>query len=80
MFVAVFAVLGIGTVLARLDASGMARALFATAVTQGLVAVVALVAGKHDASAPVTEVLALTGMFGALWLASAWLFRKAAQA
>jgi hypothetical protein len=76
LFVAVFAVLIVGTLVARLEPIGMARTLCATAVTQAGVGVVAVTTGRHDASAPVGEVLGLTAMFGALWLASAWLFRR----
>lgn len=76
-------VLGVGiggAVAARLEAEGMARALLATAIAQGLVAVVALLVGEHRS--PVTsvfEILGVNAMFVALFLGSAWLFRKAAQ-
>jgi hypothetical protein len=49
----------------------MAIALVATAVAQVTVAIVALVAG-YGFTGP------LTVFFTGLWLASAWLFRKAA--
>ena len=75
MFGGVLAVGIIGAVVARFRPDGMARALFATALTQALVAVIALVAGSG-----LTEpIWPLTGFFGALWLGSAWLFRKAAR-
>jgi hypothetical protein len=51
----------------------MARALFATALAQALIAVIALIAGLGVTPAT------LTGFFVALWLGSAWLFRKAAR-
>jgi len=44
--------------------------LVATALAQALVAVIALVAGMG-------HILVATAFFGALWLASAWLFRRA---
>lgn len=50
----------------------MAGALLATAMAQGLVAVIALIAGLGFTGP-------ITGFFAALWLASAWLFRKAAR-
>jgi hypothetical protein len=51
----------------------MARALFATAVVQALVAVIALVAELGF------KALVLSAFFAALWLLSAGLFRKAAR-
>lgn len=62
----------IGAVVARFQPQGLARALVAMALAQALVAVIALVAGLGSA-------LILTGIFVALWLASAWLFRTAAR-
>lgn len=50
----------------------MARALVATALAQALVAVIALIAGLG-------LTFMLTGFFVALWLGSAWLFRRAAR-
>jgi hypothetical protein len=77
MFGGVLAVGAVGAALARLQPYGMARALFAMACAQGLVAVIAVVLGLGvPASGPV-EILALNGLFAALWLLSAWLFRRA---
>ena len=70
----------VGAVLARFRPGGMARALFATALAQMLVAVIALIAGLGAAASGPLEILALNGAFAALWLIAAWLFRKAAQA
>ncbi|MDH3744090.1 MAG: hypothetical protein OES47_03195 [Acidobacteriota bacterium] len=60
----------IGALFARFQPRGMALALVATALAQTLVAVVALITGLGNT-------LILTGLFVALWLTSAWLFRKA---
>jgi hypothetical protein len=70
----------IGAVIARFRPAGMARAMSATALAQALVAVIALSAG-WGAAAPIwpIDILGATGFFAALWLASAWLFGKAAQ-
>ncbi len=70
----------VGAILARLQPNGMARALFATALAQALVAVIALIAGLGS-TGPIWpgEVLILSGLFAALWLISAWLFRKAVR-
>jgi hypothetical protein len=75
-------VLGVGitgAIVARFQPNGMARALRGTALAQALVAVIALIGGfgSTDPSWPL-EILMLSGFFAALWLISAWLFRKAA--
>ncbi len=86
MFFGVFAVGIVGAVIARFRpkgparALGMARAMLAMALAQALVGVVALIAGKHKAAiSSVFEILGLSGMFIALFLGSAWLFRHAAR-
>jgi hypothetical protein len=77
MFAGVIAVGIIGGAIARFRASGMMRALVAMAVAQAMVAAIVLVRGLSDEPA---IILSLTGFFAALWLGSAWLFRKAALA
>jgi len=69
----------IGALIARFQPLGMARALYATAFAQTAVAVIALIAGLGS-SAPIwpKDILVLTGLFVALWLLSAWLFRHSA--
>ena len=64
-----------GAVITRFRPQGMARALFATALAQVLVAVFAMIAW-----AQYLEILLLNGFFVALWIGSALLFRKAARA
>jgi len=45
-----------------------------------LVAVIALIAGKHQSPiSSVAEILGLNGIFVALFIGSAWLFRRAAR-
>lgn len=61
-----------GALLARFRAEGMARSLVATAVVQLLVGVIARLGQMGHAA------LAFGGFLAALWLLSAWLFRKAA--
>jgi hypothetical protein len=67
----VLAVAIIGAVIARFQPEGMARALVATALAQAFAAVIAQVAGHFT--------WILTAFYVALWLTSAWLFRKAAR-
>jgi hypothetical protein len=57
----------------------MARALFATALAQALVAVIVLVFGLGSPWSPPLEILALNGFFVALFVGSALLFRFAAR-
>jgi hypothetical protein len=80
MYGGVLAVGIIGAIIARFQPHGMARALFATAVAQSLVAVIALAAGLGS-TGPIwpLDILALTGFFVALFAGSALLFRKAAR-
>jgi len=70
MFGGVLVVGLVGAVVARFRPQGMARALVATALAQAAVAVIAAVAGMG-------YIFVATAFFGALWLASAWLFRRA---
>ncbi len=80
MYFGVLAVGIIGALIARFQPHGMARAFFATALAQALVAVIALTAGLGS-TGPIwpRDILVLTGFFAAMWLTSAWLFRKAAR-
>ena len=79
MYVGVLAVGIIGAIIARFRPHGMARALFATAIAQTLVAVIALIIGLGSPWSPPGEILALNGFFVSLFAGSAWLFRKAAR-
>jgi len=80
MYGGVLAVGIIGAIIARFQPHGMARALFATALAQALVAVIAL-AARLGSTGPIwpLDILALTGFFVALFAGSALLFRKAAR-
>ena len=75
----VLAVGAVGAVIARFRPDGMARALVATALAQAMVAAIALLFGLGSPASGPAEILALSGFFAALWLTSAWLFRKAAR-
>ena len=79
MYGGVLAVGIIGAIIARFQRHGMARALVATALTQVLVAVIALIAGLGSTASGPLEILTLNGLLAALWLTSAWLLRKAAR-
>ncbi len=79
MYVGVLAVGIIGAIIARFQPRGMARAMFATALAQALVAVIALIAGIVPAYNSAFEILGITGFYVALFIGSAWLFRHAAR-
>ena len=78
MYLAVPAVLVLGTIVARLRAPEMSLVLLATAATQVLVTVVGLVAGVPE-DASIVDILGINAMFAALFCLSAWLFRRAAE-
>ncbi len=70
----------VGAAIARLRASGMAVALFVTAMAQMLVPFIALVFWKtHVAQGAAVPVLGLNGVFIVLFAMSALLFRRAAR-
>ena len=78
IYAAVLAVLAIGTVVARLRPHGMSLALLATALTQAVVTVVALIVGVPE-DASVLDIVGINAMYVALFCLSAWLFRRAAE-
>jgi hypothetical protein len=93
MYLGVLAVGFVGAIIARFGARGMALALFATAVAQMLVPVVALVIWKAgwqelliDPNSPhppfdpgIAPVFGLNAVFAVLWVVSGLLFRHAAD-
>lgn len=83
MYIVVPVVGIIGAVLARFQPHGMARALLATALTQMLVPVIVVIAGLNLVPISMSELISFTlivnGPFAALYVGSAWLFRKAAR-
>jgi hypothetical protein len=81
IFFAVIAIALTGSIAARFDAIGMARAMTVTAVVQELIAVTVLFVGLGRAEPPgPVGLFALISFFAFLWIASAALFRKAASA
>lgn len=72
IYFGVFAVGVVGALIARFQPQGMARTLVAMATAQMLVDVIALMAGLGSK-------VILNAFFAALWIGSAFLFRKAAQ-
>lgn len=79
MYFGVIAVGVIGAVIARLRPRGMALALLAMALAQTVVAAIAVLGGLGRPYSGPLELSVLNGFFVALFVASAWLFRRAAQ-
>lgn len=82
MYIGVLAVGFIGAFIARFEPHGMARALFATAIAQALVPVIALIIGTAeiataDQAMGIVGVFALNTFFAMLFAGSALLFRRA---
>jgi hypothetical protein len=78
MYGGVLAIAAIGAGLARLRPLGMARALWATALAQFLVPIVAVIVWRPDFSPGVLQVFGLNFGFVLLFAVSALLFRHAA--
>jgi len=82
LFLGVIATALVGGAIARFRAPGMAHAMFAAAALQALIGLTAVLMGwGQGAEGPLwpMDVIGLTGFFTALWLGSAFLFRRAAQ-
>ncbi len=80
MYGGVLAIGIIGSIFARFQPHGMARALFATALAQALVPVIALIIWNPQVTSWAPGVLGVFGLntfFVALWVVSALLFRRA---
>jgi hypothetical protein len=70
----------IGAFIARFKSRGMAFTLFAMAVTQAIIAVVALFTGMAEVpGSSVYEIIAVNGFFIMLFVVAALLFRYAAE-
>lgn len=78
-FFGVPAVAIIGAVIARFRPRGMALAMFATALAQALIAVIALIAGIVPKVNSAFEILGINGFFVASFVGSALLFRRATR-
>jgi CubicO group peptidase (beta-lactamase class C family) len=83
MYVLVPVVGSIGATIARFQPHGMSRAMIAAALAQMLVPVIVVIARLNLVPISTSELISFTlilnGPFAALYLGSAWLFRKAAR-
>lgn len=76
LYVGVLAIGFIGALIARFQPRGLARAMFATALAQALVGVIAL---KYPNTAGPVQIVLLHGLFVALFAGAGLLFRHAAR-
>ena len=74
MYFAVVAIGIVGAVITRLRAMGMARTLFAMAIAQAIITVIALVMGLGLPWSGPAELILLNGFFVAMFAISGWLF------
>ncbi|HET9428435.1 MAG TPA: hypothetical protein VFO69_08775 [Allosphingosinicella sp.] len=79
MFGAVLAVALLGSIAALFRAPGLAMAMFAAAIVQIAVGVIALASGMAEGPAAPYDVIGSTGFLTGMWLVSGLLFRKAAR-
>jgi hypothetical protein len=77
LYFGVFAVLFLGSIVARLKSQAMVRVMFVTGFVQILVPVVAFIVWKPDFNSGVVQVFFLNAVFAVLWFGSALLFRNA---
>ncbi len=80
LYGAVLAVAGVGALVARFRAAGMARAMFGAALTQVAVPLVAAAIWRPEGNLGMLYVLVLNTLFAGLWVAAGWLFRRAGRA
>lgn len=78
LFAVVLATGIVGSLIARFRPHGMSLALAATAAAQAAIGGYAVLAGLGRPYSGALELMLLNGFFVALFLGSAWLFRRAA--
>lgn len=76
MYIGVLAVGIIGAIIVRFKSQGMVYAMIATAIAQTLVVLIVLIAGLGSPINRVSETSIANGFFIALWVGSAWLFKR----
>ena len=78
LYLGVLAVGFAGALIARLEPRGMARALFAAAVAQALVPLIAAQFWKPSTTSNLADVLGASAVFIGLWVGAGVLFQRAA--
>ncbi len=80
MFTAVVALALIGALLARGRARSLGRAMAVAGIGQLIVPAIGFVIWSPPVTPELGRALLFNGVFGAMWLTSAWLFGRAARA
>lgn len=80
LYAGVLAVAAVGALVARFRPRGMATTMFAAALTQFLVPLLAALIWKPAVDLGMMQVLAFNTVFAGLWVASGWLFRRSSGA
>jgi hypothetical protein len=81
MFFGVIGAAIVGSIVARFEADGMARAMIVAGVIQALIGIDVYLQGAAATEPPgPIAILMLIEFFALAWFASAWLFRRAARA
>jgi hypothetical protein len=73
----VLVVATIGAIAARFQPQGMAYAMFAAALAQFVVPLIAAAIWRPEVNLGMMQVLALNTIFAGIWATSGWLFRRA---
>ncbi|MEO0858866.1 MAG: hypothetical protein AAFY55_18645 [Bacteroidota bacterium] len=79
LYLSVTALGVVGSIVARLRSEAMVVVLAAMALVQAGIGLYAIVAGLGRPYSGALELLGLTGLFVALFLTAAWLFRQATR-
>lgn len=79
MYLGVLAIVIIAAFIARFKPYGMAIALYAAAVVQSLVTIIAIAAGLGSLENTPVQLILINGFFIALWVVSGLLFQYAAR-
>jgi hypothetical protein len=78
MYLGVLSVALVGSIIAGFQPRGMSWAMFATAISQSLVAIIALIAGLHlIPGSSITEIIMVNWFFAVLWVVAGALFIEA---
>lgn len=80
LFGAVLVVASVGALVARFRPLGMSRAMFAAALTQFAVPLMAALIYRPEVNMGMLKVLVLNTIFAGIWATSGWLFRRAERA
>jgi hypothetical protein len=77
LYVGVLAVAFIGAIVARFRPQGLAWVMFAAALTQFMVPLVAALIWRPEVNLGMMQVVLFNTVFALLWVAAGWLFRRA---